>query len=217
MAFTAYTHSNTFPVCLGTTGIGSSLYGVLYDVTLTQAYNATTAAFEPFNASNYTASKYCALTWVETGATGIYTMTMPAGIPTGYYWLDMRRRVGASPAQSDPSQLAELWAVVWDGTQVVDGLAIEAPMKRGRAFPSFPFTMNSASDHLSAFAGAVTGLISRDGGAPVALTNTPSLVSASEGIYKIDFTASEMDATSVVVIFSGTGADDNRFLFTVQQ
>jgi len=202
-------------VNLSTSGIGSSLYGVLFNDAM-QVYNAATVTFENFNPANYTAPKYCALTWTEVGSLGIYTMDMPPALLAGYYWLDLRRRLGGSPAQADPSQLSELWPVVWDATQVIDGLKLASPMKRNTAFPNFCFTMVASTDHASAYSGPVTGAVSLDGSPPVALSSTPSIVSAAEGLFRISFAASDLNGTTAVMIFSGSGADKQRFVFLLQ-
>lgn len=75
------------------------------------------------------------------------------------------------------------------------------------ALSDFAFAMYSVVDHVTPVTGlTVTSYISQDGGAFAATTN--SVAAISNGVYKIDFTAAEMNADILVFRFTATGADD---------
>lgn len=78
---------------------------------------------------------------------------------------------------------------------------------RGEALPNFSFLMVSSSDHISdATALTVTAQVQKDDGAFAAATN--SVVEIGLGYYRIDLTATEMDADKILLRFSATGADN---------
>jgi hypothetical protein len=89
-------------------------------------------------------------------------------------------------------------------------------MKKNQPFANFGFVMVASSDHLAPFTGSVTGTVSLDGSAPGALSAMPVIVSALEGLYRVNFAASDLNGTSVVVIFTGSGADKRRFEFLLE-
>lgn len=75
--------------------------------------------------------------------------------------------------------------------------------RRNVAFNNFPFPMfDNAGNLLTSL--TVSGLIRQDSGALAALANTPAEVGS--GLYDIDLTASEMDATIITLILTAAGA-----------
>ena len=77
---------------------------------------------------------------------------------------------------------------------------------KGVAFPDFTFFMADSANHTSPKTGlTVTATISKDGGAFAACTN--AVAEIASGFYKIDLTATEMNADTITVKFTATGAD----------
>jgi len=83
---------------------------------------------------------------------------------------------------------------------------------KGVALSNFPFVMIQSSDHVTPKTGlTVTATISKDGGAFAACTNSVSEI--ANGVYKISLTAAEMNADTIVLKFTGTGADQRTITF----
>jgi len=84
----------------------------------------------------------------------------------------------------------------------------QAPMqlKKNQALSAFPFVMVSSTDHVTPTAGlTVTATRSIDGGAFGACTNSPAGVAS--GAYKIDLSAADVNGTTIMFLFTATGAD----------
>jgi hypothetical protein len=75
----------------------TTLYGVLRD-DQGRPFDATSGAFETYNASNYTSY---AIALAEQGSTGYYSLAVPSAAAS-FASIDFRRRAGASAAPSDP-------------------------------------------------------------------------------------------------------------------
>jgi len=74
------------------------------------------------------------------------------------------------------------------------------------ALSNFPFVMINGTDHVTPKTGlTITATISKDGGAFAACTNSASEI--GNGVYKITLTSAEMDAATVILKFTATGAD----------
>ena len=85
-------------------------------------------------------------------------------------------------------------------------LFISSPIRKNQAFANFPFVMISSTDHFTPLAGlAVTAERSIDGGAFAACAN--SVVAISNGAYKINLAATDLDGDSILFRFTATGAD----------
>lgn len=83
----------------------------------------------------------------------------------------------------------------------------EAP-KKGAALNDVPFMMVSSSDNKSGVTGAsVTATISQNGGSFAAVSGS-TVTEIGNGIYHIDLSASDMNADSIVLRFTATGAND---------
>ena len=76
-------------------------------------YNTVGAAFETFNASNFT--QY-AISATEFGTSGVYHAAMPL-VAAGIYNIVARRQSGGSPAQSDLKVAAG--EIDWNGTIII--------------------------------------------------------------------------------------------------
>ena len=77
---------------------------------------------------------------------------------------------------------------------------------KNAALSNFPFLMVLASDHVTPATGkTITAQISKDGGAFAACTNAASEIGS--GLYKINFTATEMNADMIILKFTETNCD----------
>ena len=91
----------------------------------------------------------------------------------------------------------------------LSAIAADLPTRatKNTALSNFVFPMIDSTDDVSLKTGlTVTGQVSQDGGALGALTN--AVAEISNGLYKVDITAAEMNADVVVLRFSATGAND---------
>jgi len=79
-------------------------------------------------------------------------------------------------------------------------------IRKNTALAAFPFRMTDSADHVTAKTGlSVTGQVSKDGGAFANLTN--SVVEIGSGWYKVDLAAADVNADTVALKFTATGAD----------
>jgi hypothetical protein len=85
-------------------------------------------------------------------------------------------------------------------------LTADFRIKKNTALAAFPFRMTDSTDHFTPKTGlTVTGTVSQDGGAFGALTNAVS--ETGNGWYKVSFAAADMNADTVALKFTATGAD----------
>ena len=86
---------------------------------------------------------------------------------------------------------------------VVAGLL---PVKKNTALSNFPFVMVDSADHLTPKTGlTVTAQRGIDGGALAACAN--SVVEVSNGIYKINLAASDLNGDTIILRFTAASAD----------
>jgi hypothetical protein len=79
-------------------------------------------------------------------------------------------------------------------------------IRKNTALAAFPFRMTDSADHATPKTGlTVTGQVSLNGGAFAALTN--AVVEIASGWYKVDLAAADVNADTVALKFTGTGAD----------
>jgi hypothetical protein len=78
------------------------------------------------------------------------------------------------------------------------------------ALSNFMFLMTDDTNHAPDTGLTVTSQIAQDGGALGACTNSASEI--SNGLYKINLTQAEMNADTIVLRFTATGADDRVIL-----
>jgi hypothetical protein len=81
-------------------------------------------------------------------------------------------------------------------------------LRRGQAVNNYEFFMRDTANATAGKTGlsAFTAQVSKDGGAFGALTNSPSEI--SNGFYKINLAAADLDADQVTLRFAATGALD---------
>lgn len=221
-------------VCIHTATAGSTQY-VFYIRPSDGAWwnTAGTPAFETYNASNY-ADYDTAATEYGT-STGIFQHTVPATLPAGVYYLGAKTRAGGSPAQSDT--VTGIGLIQWTGTAVVpltgdaftrlgapagasiaaDLAAIQADLPqrvtKNTALSAFMFVMrNSAGTPTAGL--TVTATRSLDGAAFASCTN--SVTEVSNGWYKIDLAAADLNANVVALRFTATGAVDTNLTIPTQ-
>jgi hypothetical protein len=91
---------------------------------------------------------------------------------------------------------------------VVNGLQV---LPKNVACPNFPVKMVLTSDHSTPATGkTVSGFISKDGGAFVALS-TPTCTEIGLGAYKVNITQSEMNADFILLAFTASACDQRMF------
>jgi hypothetical protein len=85
-------------------------------------------------------------------------------------------------------------------------IAGDMRIRKNTALAAFPFRMSDSADHVTARTGlSVTGQVSKDGGAFANLTN--AVVEIGSGWYKVDLAAADVNADTVALKFTATGAD----------
>lgn len=95
-------------------------------------------------------------------------------------------------------------SIVTDTTSILTKLPFR-PTK-GVAFNNYKFLMVLSSDHVTGATGlTVSGIIQKDTGSFAAITN--SVVEIASGMYRVTLTATEMNADSIVLIFTADTAD----------
>lgn len=122
----------------------------------------------------------------------------------------------------DSTAAVEIAGAVWDeprsshttagtfGAGVITTYAI----KKNTAFTAFDFVMTDSTGHAPATGKTITATRSIDGGAFGACTN--SAVEISDGAYKINFSAADLNGNNILFKFAATGCDD-RFIQIVTQ
>jgi hypothetical protein len=87
--------------------------------------------------------------------------------------------------------------------------------KKNTALSNFPFYLVLSSDHVTPATGkTVSAYRSIDGGAFAACTNSPTEI--SNGFYKIDLSAADMNGDTISLRFSATGADQRPAIILTQ-
>lgn len=83
-------------------------------------------------------------------------------------------------------------------------------LKKNTAFADFEFIMRDSTDHVTGKTGlTVTAQRIIDGGAYAACTN--SVTEISDGAYKIDFSAADLNGNAILFRFTATGTDPTEF------
>lgn len=115
---------------------------------------------------------------------------------------------------SGDATAADNCELFFDGTGYAGGTArlkTDQPFKKNVALSNFPFQMIDSADSKTPKTGlTVSGSISKNGGAFAALTNDVSEI--SNGFYKVNLTATELNANTVVIRFTASGANDTAFI-----
>ena len=107
----------------------------------------------------------------------------------------------------------EIAAILADTTQIKADLPQQ--ITKNTALANFPFKMVLSSDHVTAATGlAITATRSLDGAAFAACANSASEIGG--GMYKINLAAADLNATTVILRFVGTGADTREVVLFPQ-
>lgn len=185
--------------------------GVNLVAVITNNAGLTYAGGNTFAARNNTTVLAHPVTVPEFATSGQYAADFPAAITTrDLYWFAVYSvatpgvitlaEVQARPVSSSPRGFK------WSGTrEETDTYGF----KKGTAFTAFEFPMVLSSDHVSPGTGlSVTGQVSIDGAAFVALTNSPITTEiGATGIYKVNFAAADTNGNSLTFKFAATGCD----------
>lgn len=128
-------------------------------------------------------------TCTEIGTTGVY-------------------RWSSSNITTQPTEETEYFYRMVTGDYQYEGkftlLAKSAPLK-GVKLDNFEFLMTDSTNHNPATGLTVTAELSKDGGAFAAATN--AVTEVANGVYKINLTATEMDADVITLKATASGAD----------
>lgn len=93
-----------------------------------------------------------------------------------------------------------------DPTDVLMDVEYNANIKKNQALTNFEFLMIDSTDHFTPKTGlTITAERSIDGGAFASCANSASAV--ANGIYKIDFAATDLNGNVITFRFTATGAD----------
>jgi hypothetical protein len=92
------------------------------------------------------------------------------------------------------------------GASVGAVLAAASNIKKNTALAGFSFVMTDSITHLPAAGLTVTATRSIDGGAFAACTNSAAAI--SNGAYKIDLSAADLNGNNILFRFTALGADD---------
>jgi len=105
--------------------------------------------------------------------------------------------------------------VVGSVASVVAAVSVTSSIKKNQALAGFTFVLVDSTDHVTGKTGVtVTAQRSIDGAAFGPCAN--AVVEISAGAYKIDLAAADLNGNSILLKFSGTGAD-TRFVEIITQ
>lgn len=97
---------------------------------------------------------------------------------------------------------------------VVSAVAITSNTKKNQALNGFTFAMTDSTTHGAKTGLTVTAERSKDGGAFAACSN--SVTEVGNGLYTIDLSATDLNANTVALKFTATGADQRMFTIVTQ-
>jgi hypothetical protein len=86
-------------------------------------------------------------------------------------------------------------------------VALQAGIRKNQAIANFPFLMTDSTDHNPATGLTVTGARSLDGAA-FASGTIANMTEVGNGVYQCDLGAGDLNADTVALRFTATGADD---------
>lgn len=96
-----------------------------------------------------------------------------------------------------------------------EDIPITSNIKKNQALSNFPFSMVQSADHIIPATGlTITAERSIDGAAFAACENSPAEI--SNGEYKIDLAASDMNGSVIILKFTATGADMEKVKIITQ-
>jgi hypothetical protein len=94
--------------------------------------------------------------------------------------------------------------------------AVHARLTKDTALANWPFPM-TLSDHITpATAATVSGFVSIDGAAEVALTNSGTIANAGNGSYTVNLAAADTNGDTLIFRFTASGCDDTRVYVVTQ-
>ena len=193
-----------------------------------QIWNTSGAAFENYTALNITDYDVAAS---EQGSSGFYAGTFPTAITAGVYSVVAKERLGASPAESDPT--VGVGDIQWNGSATTPlsdastsgqvGTYLPTRLFRGQQLLNFEFKMVSSADHVTPFtSGVISGQIGRDGGNWGAL-QSGAFTERGNGWYGLQaLTSGDLAANTARLMFTGVGisggnADQRDFFLVLQR
>ena len=110
------------------------------------------------------------------------------------------------------------WKVLYaltDSSTIQNAIAGQIFIKKNVALNNFTFLMRQSSDHITPATGlTITATRSIDGAAFAACANAVSEV--SNGVYKINLAAADMNGTVITLKFTATGADQRTITIVTQ-
>jgi hypothetical protein len=190
--------------CQGATGL--TLYALVFDYS-GRVWNGSSFVTMANSIATY------ALALTESALPTQYTCDFPSGITAaGLYPVQVRKRAGGSPATTD--SIVAQGEIAWSGSAVVVPVVADSAgrvttnygLHKNTAFANFEFPMVLSSDHVSPATGkTVSGFVSLDGAAEVALTNSVSEV--GNGLYKVNLAAVDLNGSFVALRFTATSCD----------
>lgn len=188
---------------------GQNCYALVFSRTGT-VWNGS--AFETYATANYTTYDVAAS---EQGtASAIYAASFPSSITAGVYNIVAKQRLGATPAETDPT--VAVGDFQWNGTVQLPlsdlstsgqiGQIGPVRLARGTMVLNFPIYLKSAADHITPFtSGSVSGQIKRDGGSFGAL-QSGAFTETGMGFYNLQaLTSGDLAANTVALLFTATG------------
>lgn len=215
---------------------GATLYAHIHRSSDNQVYNGS--GFEAIGSANWTT--YSVSLSEAATSTGFFKGNFPV-IARDNYYIVFFKQAGGSAAVTDLvvgqgemrwSGTAPLLSVDVDSsgkvllqatqsgvtiptvTAITNAVTTTYQIKKNTALSNFEFLMTDSANHQPATGLAVTGKVSRDGAAFVALTNAVSEVEI--GIYKVNLAAADVNANVLTLMFAATGADTTYITIVTQ-
>ena len=185
----------------GLTGItGVTLGATQAGVTIPTVTNLTNAP----TAGDLTTTMKTSVTTAATAATPTIAGYTGNTAQTGDAYARLGAPVGASTS-------ADIAAVKSD---IDAGVAVTSNVKKNTALAGFTFVLTDSTSHAPKTGVTVTAQRSLNGGALGSCTNAAAEI--SNGLYKIDLSAADLNANVVLLRFTGTATDDRDILIITQ-
>lgn len=193
---------------------GATLYFLIRGLSFNigKVWNTVSVAFETYSTPSYT--NYTTSMAQQGTASGFYTGTFPAAIGSGSYSIVVKKQIGGSPAESDPT--VALGNFDWNSSYPIPlsdlstsgqvGQTTPIRIFRGQQVANFPFKLVSSTDHVTPLlSGIISGQISRDGGAFGPL-QSGAFTEIGRGWYNLQaLTSGDLLANTVALSFTGVG------------
>jgi hypothetical protein len=164
-----------------------------------QIWSTVGVAFEAYLTANI--ANYNIAATEQGTASGFFTADFPTAITHGVYNVTAKERVGGAPAEIDIT--VGVGTLEWTGTVVGQ----RSNVKKNQALSSFEFMVTDSTTHAPTTGKTVTVTRSIDGGVFAAGTLS-AVTEVSNGIYKVDFAAADLNGNVVTLRATATGCDD---------